>query len=227
MTPRVARILLFLREGELNSKEIAEAADTSVPYVDRVNQRYGYIRPQRRRFLRAPEEWFEKFEALIRDTEMSIWACLKKVGFRTESHRMQEIVARHRRYVAQAIWVDQTTGELKPKQHCGTACIVQKTGLSAKTIQRRIRDGIINPAGKMKSNRTMLRFSDTSVRTLLELGRNPGDKNAVITRADVRKIRRLAARGKTHGAIQREDYPQISRRQISRIVNRTRWKNVR
>ncbi len=171
-----------------------------------------------RRWVKRPAELVAEFRRQLQETEMSASEIARRLGIKT-GRGDWKIVKECRRYVASGMWVDRATGELRPRGLCTTACAVAKTGLSEKTIQRRMNEGVV-PRRFAKSDRRIHRFSNAAIKRLKRRVQRSG---STLTRDDIRTIRRRAI-NETHGQIAK-DYG-ITRRQISRIVSGERWGDI-
>jgi hypothetical protein len=171
-----------------------------------------------RRFWKLPPEIVNEFERLIRDTDLPARECARQSGMGEYVHI--DIVHKYRRYIGNGRWVDRLTGKVRPEL-CTMACAVKKTGLSARSIRRRIKSGVIEP-NHPTSHKYIYAFDEHTIEEIKALGRNPSTSWSVLSVDDVNEIRDRAAQGETHVSIAK-DFP-VSRRQISRIINGTRWK---
>lgn len=172
-----------------------------------------------------------EFERLIRDTELSISECARRAGIHPASattggqNNLRRLVSRHRDYVDNVHWYDRS-GNLHPAE-CGTACAAEKAGLSVKTVQRRIREGLVVPKPS-KTGRPMHRFDPADVVTLARKGRKLSGAEqglfAKVTAEDVRAIRQAKAGGISSKKLAVRY--GVTVRQINRICARQRWRDV-
>ncbi len=171
----------------------------------------------------TPSRRLMRFAQLLRDTDLSAQECGRRsgIGF-CFTGRPYRIVREYRRYIGAGRWVDRKTGKVRP-EICTIACAMEKTGLSVKTIRRRTAAQVI-AKHTGRSHATLQIFSASDIRTLQKIGLHPPDKHGILTRKDVKEIRRRARQGETHTRIAL-DYP-VTRRQISRIVTGERWWKV-
>ncbi len=179
------------------------------------------------RYPKTPAAKLEEFEILIRETNYSAAKCAELIGINGKTAAAQRIVKQYRRYFNRGRvgrWIDLRTDELRPAI-CDKHCAVEKTGLSAKTITRRISQGLI-PQRRAVSHKQILVFLPSDIQRLKKIGRLKNQSNAILAPNDVRAIRQLAADGLTHNAIQ-DRYPEVTRRQISRIVSGQQRKEVK
>ena len=175
-----------------------------------------------KRFGRIPQPMLDEFRRLLLETNHSIMWCAHHSGLHSRGGGIVgRIVKECRRHVRYGQWVNRKTGKLCPEVLCTSICAAEKTGLSARTVRRRIKEGDVRVARAVSA--PVFAFTEKAIATLNKIGNKCiGNKwSAALSASDVRTIKRRAKQ-ETHTAIAK-DYP-VSRRQISRIVDGTRWK---
>lgn len=175
---------------------------------------------RKRRWWKMPADIERELRRLLHETELPATECRAIVGLSSGSAR--GVIKECRRYIGQGQWIDVKTGKVKPAI-CTAQCASKKTGLSVRTLGRRIATGIIND-DRAVSHLTVRVFSEADIERLNEYGKHPGDNKGVLTREDVRLIREAAALGISHTEI--ATYYPVSCRQISRVVSGERWAKV-
>lgn len=164
----------------------------------------------------------DHFRSLLVTTDLPISEC-RQVANVYNCAEYREIISESRKRIGRGRWLNLKTGEVRPPNVCTSFCAAEKTGLSRKTITRRIKEGLIDPVD-YAGHRQGYNFSPLDIFTLKRFGRKVRTHgNAVVTVADVPAIRRMAKFmfhrdiGYIYG---------VSRRQISRIVTGERWGSV-
>lgn len=173
-----------------------------------------------KRFWKMPPEIVARFHRLLSDTDWSIRRCAVQAGL-GESYGPYQTV---RRYSGSRgpfrTWVDLPTGERRPRGRgiYTVAELARQSGLSAKTVRRRLAAGLI------RRDRNGL-FSVKALERLVKTGKLLlGMTPSKLSLADVRRIFRLRSRGWTVTAISKE-FPQVTRKQVYRVLNGERWAN--
>lgn len=174
-----------------------------------------------RRWWKTPESKIARYKHLLKTTDYAADKCRQLAGL-TRSVKASEIAHEERRYISKWRWIVKSTGEIRPVvPPCTYACAARKTGMSMRTIRRRVDVGLLE-AKTTKAHGSIRLFDPEELLMVKDIGLNPPDFHAKLTRDDVDTIRRRAAAGETHASIA-QDYP-VSRRQIGRIVDGTRWR---
>lgn len=219
------RVAHLLRTTKWSIAKIARVIGCQPDTIYRINRRFK-VRTLQRRWRRIPAELLQVFEEMIRETDLPAEACMEAVGLKKQTATLSAIVRKHRRYVGLGRWVDQQTGKLRP-EICTAACVADKTGMSKKTIMRRVKSGLVEPERAISHIQVSV-FSDDDVARIREVGLFPPGPYSNLTREDVAWIREQAAAGVTQTRIAEQLPPdkRVSRRQIGRIVDGTRWGRV-
>lgn len=172
-----------------------------------------------RRWWKTPPEILAEFERLLLETDFSIDECERRAGIKHGSNA-DEVVKKTRRLIGGGRWVNRVTGKVHPAD-CTLQCAAIKTGLSTRTIKRRVREGLVR-AAQLPSNKGMQSFTDAAITKLKEQGRKPiGPKDTVIKPEDVFTIRRLRENGIPSRKI--AEMFHVSQRHINRVLSGERW----
>ena len=171
-----------------------------------------------RRWWKTPAAVIEEYRRLLRETDYSAMRCAQMAGLCHAG--ATPIRAEERRYISRWRWVVKATGEIRPAvQPCPIKCAMRKTGMSEKTLGRRIKEGLLTVTHVTCNTRI---FDSEELQVVKDIGLHQPGAHGKLTVVDVYEIRDRAAAGESQARIA-QDYP-VTRRQIGRIVNGTRWK---
>src|SRR5437879_7738834 len=119
-----------------------------------------------RRWRIVPESMKQELRNLLLNTELSASECLRQLGFKYCSRSTAQIIKECRRYVRPGQWVNQKTGKLCPAQFCTAMCASEKTGLSTKTLWRRVMEQGFVRERHAASMSHFLVFTDADIETI-------------------------------------------------------------
>lgn len=178
-----------------------------------------------RRFWKTPPEILAEFGRLLLETDFSTSECARRVGIKLGGHdgSAGEVIVKTRRFIGGGRWVNRVTGKIHPAD-CTLQCAAVKTGLSVRTIRRRVLEGLVR-VSQLPSNKGMQSFADAAIAKLEETGRKPPGHQGIVIRAeDVPVIKRLREGGMPSREIAAMFH--TSERHVNRVLSGERWGRV-